>query len=112
MLAVVIGMVFFRADSLETALRYLRKMLIWDTSDGVLMLRQYSNHLIVSLIVALVFVFPVYSKVKTKIRNLVAGTRWSSVTQIFYKVGLLAAFLISFSYAVSNGYASFLYEVF
>lgn len=112
MLVVVVGMVFFRADSLGTALRYLKKMLIWNASDGILMLYQYSNYLAVFLIIALVFVFPVYSKIKTRVQSLVDGTRWLTVAHTFYKVGLLVAFLISFCYAVSNGYASFLYEVF
>ena len=112
MLAVVIGMVFFRADSLGTALRYIKKMLVWNTVDGILMLQQYSNYLAVFLIIALIFVFPVYGKIKAKVREIVAGTKWALVVRVCYKLGLAAAFLVSFSYAVSNGYASFLYEVF
>ena len=111
-LAVNTGWVFFRADSLGTALKYIRKMLVWDATDGVLMLHQYSNYLAVFLVVALIFVFPVYGKIKDKVQSAAAGTRWGPVVSTCYRVGLLAAFFVSFSYAVSNGYASFLYEVF
>lgn len=112
MLAVVVGMVFFRADSAGTALQYIRRMLIWNTTDGILMLHQFNNYLVVFLIVALVFVFPVYGKIKEKVRSLVTGTKWAPAVFVAYRVGLIAAFLLSFSFMVSSGHTSFLYEVF
>lgn len=112
MLAVTIGMVFFRADSLTTALRYLKRMFVWSAVDDVLMLSECRNYLVVFLVVALVFVFPVYGKVKAKMRHLFAGTKWEPVARLGYRIGLFAAFLLSFVFAVSNGYESFLYEVF
>lgn len=110
--AVTIGMVFFRADSITMALQYLKKMFIWNTADGILMLHEYSNYRAVVLAAALVFAFPVYERVKTFIHDRCADSKWSQSIQTCYKLGLVAVFLISFSYMVSSGYTSFLYEVF
>ena len=111
-LVVNTGWVFFRADSLNTVLQYLIKMLVWDTTDGLLMLGEYRNYLAMFFVIALVFAFPVYGKVKAKVLSLGTGTKWEPAVRVGYSVGLLVAFLLSFCFAVSNGYTSFLYEVF
>lgn len=109
---VIIGQVFFRADSMWTALRYIKKLLIWNTEDGLLFFYQFNNYIVVILVVALIFVFPVYPKLKNRMLRL-GSDKWSkNCILIVYRLGLLAAFFITFSYSVSNGYNAFLYEVF
>ena len=112
MLAVTIGMVFFRANSLALALQYLKRMFIWNTTDGILILHEFTDYHVVFLAIALLFIFPIYERIKAAIFDHCKGARWSQTAQFGYKLGLIVVFLIAFSYMVSNGYTPFLYEIF
>lgn len=112
MLAVTFGMPFFRADSMKTAWKYLQRLLIWNSVDGILMLHQIRNYTLVFLIVAVIFAFPVYEPLKAKVLTVCKSDGAKTVFLTMYRVGLAAAFFIAFIYSVSNGYMSFLYEVF
>ena len=109
---VIVGQILFRADSLRTALKYINKLFVWNADDGLLFFHQFDNYIVIILIVAMAFVFPIYKSLKERVINLCKDTRTELVVQVIYKVGLLAAFFVAFSYSVSNGYAAFLYEVF
>ena len=77
-------------------------MLVWDTTDGLMMLGEYRNYLAVIFVIALVFVFPVYGKMKAKVLSLGAGTKWEPAVRVGYSVGLLVVFLLTFIFAVSK----------
>lgn len=110
--AVIFGLVLFKADSLQTAGKYISKLFVWSAEDGLLFFHQLDNYLVFILIIALVFVFPVYEKVRKKLTQLCSGTWAEPVFLLLYKLTLLAAFFVAFCYSVSDGYAAFLYEVF
>lgn len=112
MFAVIFGTVIFRADSVQTAWMYMKRLVIWNKTDGLLFLQHFDNYLVFILVVALLFVFPVYEPMKNKLLNMGAGTRLGAALLFVYKVGLFLAFLVVFSYAVSAGYQAFLYEIF
>lgn len=105
-IAFVFGQVLFRADSIQIALAYFKRMIVWDHRDGILFLHQFNNYTVFILAAGLLFCFPVYDKVK---RLLFEKNR---VLQSLYRLGLLAAFFVAFTYLISAGYSSFLYEVF
>ena len=108
----VVSSVLFRADSVKTAGLYLSRLLIWNTRDGILMLHQFNNYTLVFLVVGVVFTMPVYESLKAKLLSACRGQGAKTAFWLVYRLGLAAAFLVAFSYAVSNGYSSFLYEVF
>lgn len=105
-IAFVFGQVLFRADSIHIALSYFQRMVVWDHRDGLLFLQQFDNYTVFILFIGLLFCFPIYDKVKRHVfdRN--------TVSIGLYRCGLVAVFLVAFTYMVSAGYASFLYEVF
>ncbi len=105
-IAFIFGQVMFRADSLQTTVQYWKKMLVWDTTDGIIILHQFDNYMVFALVVGLVFVFPVYGIIKKNIfeRNM--------LTQFIFKNILVTAAFVAFCYAISAGYSAFLYEVF
>lgn len=104
-IAFVFGQVLFRADSMWTAARYWKRMIIWDKRDGLLFLHQFNNYTVFIIAVGLIFLFPVYGKVRGVFEK-------NTFRMGLYKICLLGTFLISFCYAMSEGYSSFLYEVF
>ena len=104
--AVVLGQVIFRADSMSTVIKYWNKMFVWNTCDGITFVYQFDNYMVFALVIGLVFIFPIYDEIKNKIflRN--------TVTQLTYRLFLIAVAFISFCYAITSGYSAFLYEVF
>lgn len=105
-IAVLLGQVVFRAESLIDALVYWKRLLVWNTTDGVTFLHQFDNYMVFALTIGLIFCFPVYDVLKEKLffKNI--------FTKVVYRVLLLGVAFIAFSYAVSAGYSAFLYEVF
>lgn len=104
--AVLFGQIAFRSESLTSLVIYWKKMLFWETTDGITFLRFFDNYMIFALVIGLIFIFPVYPVLREKLfeRNL--------VTKGIYRCLLLAAAAVTFTYAVSAGYSAFLYEVF
>lgn len=102
----LLGQVVFRAESLIDALVYWKRLLVWNTTDGVTFLHQFDNYMVFALTIGLIFCFPVYDVLKEKLffKNI--------FTKVVYRVLLLGVAFIAFSYAVSAGYSAFLYEVF
>lgn len=111
-LIVLVSSVFFRADSLYTALRYIKRMVIWSNADGILMLHQFNNYIVFILLLSLIFIFPIYEKIKSKCEMLCSRIGKYSSYLVVYRIGLLVAFFLSFCYIASNGYSSFMYEIF
>lgn len=105
-IAVLLGQVVFRAESLIDALVYWKRLLVWNTTDGVTFLHQFDNYMVFALTIGLIFCFPIYDVLKEKLffKNI--------FTKVVYRVLLLGVAFIAFSYAVSAGYSAFLYEVF
>lgn len=105
-IAFVFGQVLFRANSIPIALAYWKRMLVWDHRDGILFLQQFNNYTVFILIIGLIFCFPIYDKMK----RLVFERNFGLLG--LYRLGLVATFFVVFTYLISTGYASFLYEVF
>lgn len=103
--AVIFGQVIFRADSLENALRYWKRMLVWNTSDGLLLLYHVKNYTVFILIAGFVFMFPIYGRIRSVFDK-------NNTVKLLYRLFLLCVFIVAFCYAISDGYTSFLYEVF
>lgn len=105
-IAFVFGQVIFRSDSLDTVLKYWKKMIVWDATDGIIILHWFDNYMVFALFVGIVFIFPVYDFIKNKFFERTLST------QLAYKLGLLIMAFVAFCYAISSGYSAFLYEVF
>ena len=104
--AVVVGQVLFRSSGEFVAGQYLQKMFLWNSKDGWVFLTELTNSTVLALILGVVFVFPVWQRMQTKLvdRN--------ACTQVLYRCLILVLFFISFAYSVSAGFSPFLYQVF
>lgn len=105
-LAILLGQVIFRADSLKTSAEYITRMFRWDTRDGWLFLAKLNNSTVLALIMGSIFIFPVWAFIKKHVfeRNM--------AMQVVYRGILIVVFLVSFLYSIGAGYAPFLYQVF
>ena len=104
-IAFTFGQVIFGADSLWTAIRYWKRLIVWDKRDGLLFFHQFNNYSVFILVVGIVFCFPIYSHIRKIFEKNV-------FLKGVYKLSLLGVFFMVFCYAMSAGYSSFMYEVF
>lgn len=103
--AIIIGQVIFRADTMQIAMSYLQRMFSWDTRDGYLYIAQLTNSVIFALVIGTIFAFPIAEMIKKRI--------WKyPVARLGYRIILVMVFFVSFAYSVSAGYSPFLYQVF
>lgn len=104
--AIFLGQIIFRADSLATAIEYIKRMFVWNTQDGWLFLAKLNNSTVLALALGFIFIFPVWAFIKKHVfeRNM--------AMQVVYRGVLVFVFLVSFLYSVGAGYAPFLYQVF
>lgn len=108
--AVLIGMIFFRESSVPAALEHIKRLFVFSASDGLMFLHLFDNSLVFTYLAALVFVFPVYGRVKARLERLCASHE--TLFQTAYNLFLIAAFVVAFSYASTQEHIAFLYEIF
>lgn len=105
-IAVVLGQVIFRADSLSVVRTYWNRMFVWNEADGITFINQFDNYMVFAFVIGVIFIFPVYGKLKEKIFERCIATK------VLYRILLLIAAFVAFCYSISAGYSAFLYEVF
>ena len=105
-IAILFGQVMFRASSFLMGLAYWKKMLVWNTSDGILILHELTNMVIFVFVLGIIFIFPVRKMLKQKFfeKNLFG--------QLAYKVVLTVLFCLALMYAVTSQNNAFLYEIY
>ena len=101
MLVVMIGWVFFRADSLHDAVDYIGNMFTLQGNDWAWFKYQMNSEFICILICAGLLAVP-----HTSLRNKVNGSRNASIC---INVILIFVFYISICYMVGSGFSPFLY---
>ena len=105
MLVVLVGWVFFRADTLSAAMKYLGEM--FSFSGGVANgMAQFDNLSFIITAIALVLCTPVYQLVKGKLEKTEGGKKAAFVIGAVLATGL---FILSVIFLTGSGYNPFIY---
>lgn len=105
MLVVLVGWVFFRADTLSAAMKYLGEM--FSFSGGVANgMAQFDNLSFIITVIALVLCTPVYQLVKGKLEKTEVGKKAAFVIGAVLATGL---FILSVIFLTGSGYNPFIY---
>ena len=105
MLVVLVGWVFFRADTLSAAMKYLGEM--FSFSGGVANgMAQFDNLSFIITAIALVLCTPVYQLVKGKLEKTDGGKKAAFVIGAVLATGL---FILSVIFLTGSGYNPFIY---
>lgn len=105
MLVVLVGWVFFRADTLSAAMKYLGEMFSFTggVSNGM---AQFDNLSFIITAIALVLCTPVYQLVKGKLEKTEVGKKAAFVIGAVLATGL---FILSVIFLTGSGYNPFIY---
>ena len=105
MLVVLVGWVFFRADTLSAAMKYLGEMFSFSggAANGM---AQFDNLSFIITAIALVLCTPVYQLVKGKLEKTEVGKKAAFVIGAVLATGL---FILSVIFLTGSGYNPFIY---
>lgn len=105
MLVVLVGWVFFRADTLSAAMKYLGEM--FSFSGGVANgMAQFDNLSFIITVIAIVLCTPVYQFLKGKLEKTEGGKKAAFVIGAVLATGL---FILSVIFLTGSGYNPFIY---
>lgn len=105
MLVVLVGWVFFRADTLSAAMKYLGEM--FSFSGGVANgMAQFDNLSFIITVIAIVLCTPVYQFLKGKLEKTDGGKKAAFVIGAVLATGL---FILSVIFLTGSGYNPFIY---
>ena len=105
MLVVLVGWVFFRADTLPAAMKYLGEM--FSFSGGVANgMAQFDNLSFIITVIAIVLCTPVYQFLKGKLEKTDGGKKAAFVIGAVLATGL---FILSVIFLTGSGYNPFIY---
>lgn len=105
MLVVLVGWVFFRADTLSAAMKYLGEM--FSFSGGVANgMTQFDNLSFIITVIAIVLCTPVYQFLKGKLEKTDGGKKAAFVIGAVLATGL---FILSVIFLTGSGYNPFIY---
>ena len=105
MLVVLVGWVFFRADTLSAAMKYLGEM--FSFSGGVANgMAQFDNLSFIITVIAIVLCTPVYQFLKGKLEKTEVGKKAAFVIGAVLATGL---FILSVIFLTGSGYNPFIY---
>ena len=105
MLVVLVGWVFFRADTLSAAMKYLGEMFSFTggLSNGM---AQFDNLSFIITVIAIVLCTPVYQFLKSKLEKTEGGKKAAFVIGAVLATGL---FILSVIFLTGSGYNPFIY---
>lgn len=106
MFVVMIGWVFFRAESLTDALIYIKNLFCITAWNGDVVLARVNMEMVVIMIFAIIFSMPILCKVQNKINSL--EKRRALCNCVFLSV-ILAGFVLSICYMTGSGFNPFIY---
>ena len=105
MLVVLVGWVFFRADTLSAAMKYLGEM--FSFSGGVANgMAQFDNLSFIITVIAIILCTPVYQFLKGKLEKTEGGKKAAFVIGAVLATGL---FILSVIFLTGSGYNPFIY---
>ena len=105
MLVVLVGWVFFRADTLSAAMKYLGEM--FSFSGGVANgMAQFDNLSFIITVIAIILCTPVYQFLKGKLEKTEVGKKAAFVIGAVLATGL---FILSVIFLTGSGYNPFIY---
>lgn len=105
MLIVLVGWVFFRADTLSAAMKYLGEMFSF-TGGLANGMAQFDNLSFIITVIAMVLCTPVYRFVKEKLEKTESGKKAAFVVGAVLATGL---FILSVIFLTGSGYNPFIY---
>ena len=101
LLIVMIGWVFFRADTLSSALNYIKHFFIINGKDFEWFLYETNSEQLFYLFVG-IYLSMLRSKISSYISSNIATYR-------MYEIAMFGVFLLSVMYMINNGFGPFLY---
>ncbi|MEQ8924972.1 MAG: MBOAT family O-acyltransferase [Fulvivirga sp.] len=109
LIVVVVGWVFFRADTLAHAINYLEKLFIPSTSLEFPNNVKYliNKEVVIISVLAVILSTPVKNKLQDLIQ--MNSGKWGPILKTSYYSLLIALFLISISYMAADTYSPFIY---
>ena len=109
---VLIGWVFFRADTLELAVFYLGKLVSFTTyaTDQAVITQIISKEVIAAMVMGALLSTPIYGWLKAKIEPKLSTRRGAELVLNYgYNIGLLILFIATCSLIAVNSYNPFIY---
>ncbi len=105
---VAVGWVFFRANDLEQAIFYLKKMFTINIGQSIISINHYINNEIIFIGICAIFLStPVYKKFRIKIEEY--KSYQEGFLNYLFKLALLSIFILSILYLSSSNYSPFIY---
>ena len=103
LLFIIIGWIIFRANSLSDIWFFITKLFNFSGTDFISLLSINNFSLsIIYMIIGIIFMFPIYPKIKEKFEN----KTWFQWIEIMFCIGLL---LVCILYLTSSSYNPFIY---
>jgi len=114
MLIIIIGWVFFRAESLSQAVQYLASMIGITHAEGIkyYALFYLDPKIFVTLIMGCIFSTPIAAWLGTKLQQRVSSPKFSNIQSIFYSgyyFLLVSLFILSAASLAAGTYNPFIY---
>jgi alginate O-acetyltransferase complex protein AlgI len=107
LLVVIFGLVIFRTDNLSHALIFISKMFIYtEVYDFNILNFYFRNEIILATILAIIFSFPVYSKLKNTIKIKVSNEYFKLSLKL---VSISIILLVCYTYIAIGAYNPFIY---
>ena len=111
--AIIIGQVMFRSGSFQDLILYIKSLFSMNFNGYEATLLQLTNSVVVTMIIGVIFCFPIYDAIKMKVKSLLVNKPVAIlVVKNIYNLCLLIAYFIVLLYIAGADYAPFLYEVF
>lgn len=98
LIVIIIGWVFFRAETLTAAISYIKNMFRFTNRSYIDLVIEINKQYIFCIIIGIVFSVPIMQKIEKKINNDFLGDICVSVL-----------FIIAISYMLGSGFSPFLY---
>ncbi|MFW6679567.1 MBOAT family O-acyltransferase [Lacrimispora sp. AGF001] len=108
-LVFMIGWVLFRANTIGEALRYIKKMFVFDMQHMEYFYLDLDSFTIFIIILGVVLSTPVVPLIKSRIKSWIQGTMVNSLGIILVDINYLFLFIVSIIFVVGSKFNPFIY---
>lgn len=109
-LVVMIGWVFFRADTLSNAIVYIKKLFVLDLNNLEYFYMQIDNNHIIALVLGIIFSIPIVNFIKEKFKNFSLNNSISgNVGLVISDCSYLVLFVVVILFVAGASFNPFIY---
>lgn len=112
LLIILVGWVFFRADNLTMALKYIRGMFSFNFQDANILYTVIDSETLLWITLAILFAMPTLQFIKSKINIMAEYIQIGSIKEtlrIIYDFGIIMVFILSCFYMTGSSFNPFIY---